>query len=419
MVRFRVILTLLGKLLALSVVFTQLATPALSFVGSPPHARPEPEFKRVLVFPGLALNFVQFFGILTGLREMNWTPDLIIGSCGGGMAAMIAQAFPDSFSLKKFVESEDFFSLMAEGRIDSRSMGTVLTARLGHILLDEKRFDSHKRLNFPSLFSHTLLDVPFKPLSVQDFYVPFGADPFRIVVLGSRILFSPQEQNKPRNRHDLFQEVYFTDSVTAQAIGNFYSPVAQSFPRSTVAAQTDVITGVPVAVAVRGGVADPYFMSPQTIEGKSYITGAIDLHPLELAQRLGREVVSIFPGGANALEVATVKSVFGYDPRQRIRQISAYNIDHWVDLTANDIVQKKYNLNPRPGLSTSPPRLLVRSGLPDRFGTEFKAKVEGQWKMGYDRAIEALKQPAFSKAHIRVMNPVNTTAATRHLWGRR
>ena len=47
------------------------------------------KYKRAVVFSGGGSRFAVYGGIFSAMKDMGYEPDLIIGSCGGAMAASI------------------------------------------------------------------------------------------------------------------------------------------------------------------------------------------------------------------------------------------------------------------------------------------------------------------------------------------
>src|SRR5262249_56859609 len=68
----------------------------------------------------------------------------------------------------------------------------------------------------------TLLDVPFD-LSPPGMNIPFSANKMRAIIVATKILYPRELQDKPRpeNSRPLYQELVFTDRLTADEIARY------------------------------------------------------------------------------------------------------------------------------------------------------------------------------------------------------
>ena len=103
---------------------------------------------------------------------------------------------------------------------------------------------------YPALYrdnKDTLLDVPFD-LSPPGMNIPFSANKMRAIFVATKILYPRELQDKPRpeNSQPLYQEVVFTDRLTADEIARVKyekSPIAKIFPKAPIHTHVEVRSG--------------------------------------------------------------------------------------------------------------------------------------------------------------------------------
>lgn len=368
-----------------------------------PSAGRDARFARVLVFPGGGFQFAMFLGMLDALESQGRRPDVVIGTCGGGIAAAIATAIPTSAERRALVESEEFFRLLGRVKMGNTSLFSAL-ARVWYMHRIGWFSDS-----LPNIFTETLLSVP-PELSLPALDRPFASSGMRAVIIAARLAFGPSDAGKPRRGRKVYRQVYFTDPDTAQLLRGLQSPIAQLYPDSAVELETAVDERQLPMVAARLGVTDPYYVNPIALaDGQYYLTGAIDIQPLETAHRLGREVFIPFSAGSGrSVERRAFLSTFQYDFNVRLRHGTSGQATYWIDTSDSAMMHDEYGFDPRLDVFS----LSVKMRIPERF-EEYRQKIRGQWEYGWQRAMEALGRPENSKAHIRMMDDTNTNRDVR------
>jgi len=376
--------------------------PRVEPIALPAHGTP-PRFERVLVYPGGGFQFAMFLGMLDGLESQGERPDVVIGSCGGAVAAAIATTIGSSAERKAFVESPAFFRVLRSATVEDTGLGAVL-GRLWSLNWHQWFGD-----RVPDVFNGTLVSLPARvPVPVLD--RPFGASGIRAVIVAARVKFQPAEVGNPRNGRKLYQEVFFTDAETAGDLGGFDSPIARLFPESAVGGATEVIRDRHPGEAARVSITDPFYLNPVALDdGHYYLTGAIDLYPVEVAQRLAKRILMPFPSGFKSFaERKAIKNTFDYDNTRRLQYVTGGSVARWIDISDADRLYAEHGFDPRFHVWS----LSVKSGVPEGY-EEYRRAVQAQWAYGRERAIQALREPENSKAHIRVLDDTNTTPDIR------
>ncbi len=203
-------------------------------------------------------------------------------------------------------------------------------------------------------------------------------------MVAAQLNYGPDQAGQPLSSKKISQEVFFTDELTADAIRPFTkSPIPQQFPDSLVMNEIAIRTDVTLLSAARASISDPYLVSPMKIGSKYFITGGIDLYPIELGKDIGDEVIITDGGPYDRIEVQAIKNTFGYDPNERRRHVLEQDIDLRIDMTDESNFDKKYGFDPALKM------IWLKNSIPTNRA-EFLNKVEHQWKYGHDRAQQAL-----------------------------
>jgi hypothetical protein len=97
--------------------------------------------------------------------------------------------------------------------------------------------------------------------------IPFSANKMRAIFVATKILYPRELQNKPRpeNSQPLYQEVVFTDRLTADEIARVKyekSPIAKMFPKAPIHTDVEVRSGYRVWDVARAALADMYLTAP-------------------------------------------------------------------------------------------------------------------------------------------------------------
>ncbi len=344
---------------------------------------------KVMIFSGGGFHSALFLGMLAGAEEAGFQPDYIIGSCGGAVAAAIAKTYKTSSDRYHFLMSQDFFDFFHNIQFENDSLNG---SAYNLFKMIGRRFNLIPME--PDLFKWTIFNMPLAA-SFSGFNIPFDRDSPKIIIVASKIDIDIHTKRVASTSKHI-QEVFFTDSETANDIAGFLSPIPALYPHSPIIKKTDIITSRTLTEAVRASIADPYYMKPLDLGGQYYFTGAIDLYPLELAKRLGHEVAAIYPPWFDTVEISSFMSVYKYNINNRIVNVTSQYSTYWIDDSDVDELYKVAGFNPKPDFSS----WTLRYGIPNEIG-EFRRKIATQWEFGRRRALEAFAGQKNDKLHIR------------------
>ena len=329
-------------------------------------------FKRALIISGGGVSPGVALGIIQGLKDKGWNPDIIITTCGSSIASALLTVYQTNDAALEYAQSQEF-----QGTLRDIKVHTVSALRM------KKVFDrlQYAPGEFPDLFDDDLLNFPE---TGKDFlpYVKFTAAPGlpRFIMVAGKANFNPDTEMGDK-RTDLYTETYFTDTETAKLLQGFQSPIKESFPSSYLQSGTEVITDRTVGEAARASISDPFLINPAHLGSDYYFTGAIDLVPLKLAHELADEVISTTPNGFQDYEDEAVMRAFGFSQRaaanlalqdQTVTFIDPYNV-------------KKVSMVPKNFL------IWFHTGVPKIY-SHFRNKIQKQYDFGYEQ-VEDLTLP--------------------------
>jgi predicted acylesterase/phospholipase RssA len=329
-------------------------------------------FKRALIISGGGVSPGVALGIIQGLKDKGWNPDVIITTCGSSIASALLNVYPTNDAALEYAQSQEF-----QGTLRDIKVHTVNALRM------KKEFDrlEYAPDEFPDLFGGDLLNFPETGkdfLPDVKFQATEGAP--RFIMVAGKANFNPDSDIGDK-RTELYTETYFTDSETAKLLQGFKSPIKEAFPGSFLKSSTAVVTDRTVGEAARASISDPFLINPALLGSDYYFTGAIDLVPLKLAHELADEVISTTPNGFEDYEENAVTAAFGFSQReatdlalrdQTVTFIDPYNV-------------KKVSMDPKNFL------IWFHTGVPKIY-SHFRNKIQKQYDFGYEQ-VEDLTLP--------------------------
>ena len=355
------------------------------------------KYKTAMIFSGGGMQIPMFIGMLDGLEEKGVKPDLLIGTCGGTIAAAIIEAFPHPARRRDFLGSKEFQDFLLSPRFETKRP----IRKLIKVISDIKSHYYFGRWWIPNIFDNYLVTLP----PFNEFHSRDGLDPIppseegpRIVIVAGQTDFQT-EGARPGQRwrgRKLIREAFFTDSETATLLTGFDSAIATQFPDSPIDVKPVVITDQSRNVAVRASVSDPYYFDPFKIGDHYYISGAIDLYPVELAKHLAEEVILTYDSSFDqSIMIPAHSNIVGYNNQVRLRSVVQQDVRTWIDRSDFGTLVNEVGLSPivvKGKFVSQVPRDLV----------EFRRIVDAQVEWGKNRATEALEQPRGGRNHIRM-----------------
>lgn len=381
------------SLISLALIFSALsAFAANTSAVDPVAATAAPKkFKRALVITGGGLAPGAAMGVIAGVENMGWKPDVIIATCGATMATIITHSFGNSEKAFDYMKGPQFFTLLNNIKVGNPS------------LLDVRdNFESAKAApdKLHNFFENNILytgNELGKHLEQSNF-VSDEQRP-RIVIVAAQANFGPAQVGQVFNE-GRFTQVYFTDSDTAKHLENYPSPIRRIFPKSYFTPDTLIFTDKTLEQSLRAGISDPFLVNPGYMDGKYYFTGASDLIPLDLAHTLADEILISYPYGLfEGYQNLAFNNAFGFNQSDRVLQAIQDTTVKWIDMSGFEDI----TFDPAPSYLT----FTMKSHVP----SEPKAFADGitaQYNLGYSRAVEALQVQA-KQANVRthLRNPIN------------
>lgn len=355
-------------------------------------------FSRVLVLSGGGLDTALYLGIIEGLAQKGWTPDLIIATCGSSIPAAILKAKGSLPAAKNFIEGESFRKLLQSVKVKRGNLLDIAAS----IYLDDQN-------TIPHLFGKPILSVPMhwpaEPDLAKNFKFMSGgsAKTPALAILAGHAYLGPHSVGAHVQGRKTMREIVFTDPTTGWKMGQVLktSFVGQQYPQSYIETSLEYKTDMPLFAAARASVADPYLIAPVPgpvdLGENYYLTGGIDLFPVDMAEVLGDQVIAVYGAPYSGIEVRANQNAFVYDTQNRLQTMVKEKIFAWVDASDEDRWDEKIGFDPQPKI------LSLVNEVP-KNPTDFTEKNEKQWQLGLQRASEALSVQSDVQAHIR--NPL-------------
>jgi hypothetical protein len=379
--------------------FAQVNPPINPPINPPTPSSGAKPYAKVLVLSGGGLDAAVYMGIIQGLANRGWQPDLILATCGSSIPAAILQAKGSLQDAKRFLDGDDYRRLVQSVELKRPNVLSVV----GSIYSDPTD-------KVPHLFGKTVLSVPKEwPKQSADNDLLKTFDQARtqqspgtaVAILAAHAYLGPQYVGSEVKGRKTIREAIFTDTSTAGKIAQTLreSFVAKNFPKSYIDEAIEFNTQSSLFYAARASVSDPYLISPIEVPDPAvtsvYLTGGVDLFPVDMANQLGDQVIAVYGAAYSGIEVRANKNAFGYDSQKRLQQMVSQKIFAWVDMSDEDQWGPKIGFDPRVSW------LSLVSAVPKN--TElFDQKNQAQWDFGIQRAQEALIKPEGDLTHIRV-----------------
>jgi hypothetical protein len=273
-----------------------------------------------------------YLGMHQALVAHGIVPDVVLGSCGGAIAATLLHLLADPKDQLEWLSSPAVYHYW-QG-FTTGPHASVYQATRGAIA---RYFNAPTPSDAYTLSQEYLFEIPAQTLPWPD---PKNAHTPDIVTMGARYLPTQndppqppqptqptQPTQQPAPPAPQWQETAFCHAPKAlQLLNN--APAAMvggRYPASriqpTIAARDDA----PLTVLADISVRDMYYFQPRQWSGNMFIGGAINLIPIELAHRLAHRVVIETKAQANPFLLAPAwRNVWGVDAHTRIQAANAH-----------------------------------------------------------------------------------------------
>lgn len=349
-----------------------------------------PRYRRVMLMNGLGMQIGLHIGALAGARASGRSPDIIVGTCGGSVGAAMANRYATTEEMLQALLDRETHQLLLRFRLARHSR---LDRTLGLFATSLRQKSPKYGKTIPEVYSKYILEVPHI-FSAPRFDETLEDGHLPVVILAAKARFSKaQQRERWLEGEPLYQEVYFTDARTAPLLKGFDSDIYWSYPDAAVARATETIQGARISDIVRSSIADPHLMEPHSIAGQAYLTGALNLFPRELLSRLAEESSAYWGRPLNPIEDTMYFNGFKFSLNQRVRQAQATPVTHFIDFSD---VPGVFKLDP--GLDWESIKIVSR--VPNDYIT-YRDKVLKQFRLGFERALEAFRHAPYSSSHIR------------------
>ncbi|MFZ6691428.1 patatin-like phospholipase family protein [Undibacterium sp. SXout20W] len=357
----------------------QKSLSAGSLIGTSSNDDVPQQFQRCLVMAGGGFRFGYYLGIYAACQELGKTPDVIVASCGATIAGTIIHHLPDNQQRLAWLTSPQMHAFWRG--LQANPQKSLLKA-IGGVAKRALFANDVKRI--PDLFQDYLFEIPaVLPLPENTNYE--GAPDLAIVA--GRLLFSRSEVGQLRGTRKLYAETIFSSERVASLLNGMSSPLAGSeWKHSAVAPDLVFETTTLVTDAVRASIADMYYFRCHQIGEHHYLGGVLDLFPIEIARKLGREVMMERKGlYSKLIDLPALRLVLGIDGNQRLHRVFQQQADYWVDTADMEQALVKHQISKQ--LFWLRNRLALK--IPERH-EDFVEMINLQWQYGYQKTIAAL-----------------------------
>lgn len=341
------------------------------------------KFNNAVIFSGGGTRLVVYLGMFAALEKLGIKPDVIIASCGGAFAATVINAFPDNFSRKQYVQSEEYYQFVSNTKLTNfRKLH-----KIGLLTLSKIRNNTNAPF-IEDVFSRYLVEMN------QDLSVYFPSlknvrfsQEIPTVIVGSEILFNPSETSKKRNERKLYRKVFFTDSETENRINpELIFEISDIYKKSTIDNNPKIETKFSMLESTRVSISDMFYVAPAFFDNRYFAGGAIDLIPIELAKSFSNNIFYEKKQIYSKTELAFVRSVLGYDGNQRLQEIENTFPDFQIDMSSIKSDLKGHYLEKNIDWK----RFQIDFLYPKNYQS-FKEDIEKQWQYGFNLTIKSLK----------------------------
>jgi predicted acylesterase/phospholipase RssA len=354
-----------------------------------------PQYERCMVMAGGGFRFPIYIGMYDALCQAGRAPDVLLASCGGALAAASIALLPDPQQRRDWLSSPEMFQFWSALRSTRHAVlaGTLLRAL-------RRKLSVRRAPIIPDLYHDYLFDLP--PA------LPFPAPPAShsgpdVAILGGRMLFGPADVGRPRGQRKLYEETVFCGARVAALLDGMASPLSNPrWGEHAIAPTLRCTDAVPLAEAARLSIADMFYFRCQSHGGHDYLGGVLDLFPVEIATRLGREQVLEFKEAFDqTFAIPAWRAVLGVDGNARLRHANGWPAALRIDASDVSLTLARQQLQQRLDWR----RNRIELQMPSDHAT-FVRYINDQWRYGYERAQEAVQRGGAGAPAIR--------NATRH-----
>jgi predicted acylesterase/phospholipase RssA len=337
------------------------------------------QYRRCLVLAGGGFRFDYYLGLHAAAEDSGRKPDVLLASCGGAIAAAVIAALPDAGARRDWMAGPEMYAFLRAIRSTSRAAPLHTLGAAGLRWL--RRAPAARSADLLRDYLFELPDALPLPLPSRP-----DDDAPALAIVGARLLYDPAQAGARRGAQPLFGEVVFGPERVAALLDGTPAPAAD--PRWSAGAVDPVLrveAGVAPADAARSSIADMFYFRSHAVAGRHYSGGVIDLFPIELARRLGREVIMERKMPFNPwLALPALRTEFGIDGAARLRHMHAQAADAWFATRDAREVLRAHGIGKRIDWRGNRVELVVPPTL-----DVYAAQVRAQWDYGYLKGMAA------------------------------
>ncbi|MGF6907489.1 patatin-like phospholipase family protein [Fusobacterium sp. PH5-44] len=344
------------------------------------------KYELAMIFSGGGSRFGIYGGIYSAFLEKNIGPDIIIGTCGGAMGALIVSAFGTSKKIKEYMQSSELYDFICSIKLTKEQK----LYKIGSDFLIRALKNPNGKY-IEDIFDKYVLNMPedlekYLPILSKNIELSIP-----IVILGTKLLFGKDKVGRKNRGKKLYKKIIFSDENTSnllrKKIDESEYKESNVFFNSLIDSKIEIIDNISLLKAARISMSDMFYTRPVYYDNNYYLGGAIDLVPIEIAQMISKDITIEKKQKYTDIESLAVNSVFGYDPNERLSEISKYNPKYIIDTTDVPNVLKGHYVTSKINWS----KFQVELNLPENY-EKFCEDIDIQWSYGYERGMRALSE---------------------------
>ena len=363
-------------------------------------------YERVQLFSGGGSRFGYYLGSYAALVDYDLTPDIIIGTCGGSLSALLVQVTPDPKQLRQLMCSSELYRVIkairhvnaTEARLSLKMRYSLQAMKRWRLsskpsrLQRQQRVDTYQQvLDELQQLAMFRIDDEAQWLEELSEFLPTDSSVKNsspdIAIIASRLTTTA-------NHAPQLQELLFAPKPLLPLQDNLVSPV-HTVANRRINQFVNMPSEWDMATAVRASMADMYYLPPIHDQDLGWcLGGVINLTPIELACQLANTVFAETKAGYDTwLAAPAIGRIFGFDPNQRLTQVHDFvpsanqssNQLHWLPFPDNGqilagSVQKRFGIR----------QMTVKLIHHDYDG--FIQQMQAQWQYGYQRTADYIKK---------------------------
>lgn len=338
------------------------------------------QFKRAVLFSGGGTRYGIYLGMYAALQDLKLTPDLIVATCGGSIAATIISALPTPREQKEYLQSEELYQFVKQTQLTKQKS----LLKIG--LFSLKKTSQSKSAPFiEDVFQRYLVELSQDLVELPSLQgVSFENS--NTIIIGSRLLFSKKDILKKRGESKLYQKVVFSNkAILNSAIDADFNINNPNYLDSAVAASVEMKSDFSMTEAMRVSVSDMFYVEPFYKNSDIYAGGVIDLVPVEIANYFADELIVEKKQRYKPVEEALVRSVLGFSGNARLDEIAQFPVKYWIDTRDASAVLRKHCLQKEIDWK----QLAIKLKRPITY-TQFQHDMEMQWNYGYQQTLKSI-----------------------------